>query len=93
MNKLCNIDDRACKYLNNAIELGRSFAQPKYRGTNALDYLWQGMRAYASHNPQIKYMLEEGGVQFMAFGIDSAFNDCIDGYIFVDLQKLKPAKR
>ena len=55
MNKLCNIDDRADKDLNDAIELGRSFVQPKYRGTRALEYLWHAIGAYANHNHQIKY--------------------------------------
>ncbi len=44
------------KYLPNSIELGRSFVQPKYWGTRALDYLWYGIGAYLKHNPQIKYM-------------------------------------
>ena len=44
------------KYLSNSIELGRSFVQPKYWGSRALDYLWQGIGAYLSNNPQIKYM-------------------------------------
>jgi len=44
------------KYLDISIELGRSFVQPKYWGTRALDYLWYGIGAYLKHNPQIKYM-------------------------------------
>lgn len=44
------------KYLNNSIELGRSFVQPKYWGSRALDYLWQGIGAYLKNNPEIKYM-------------------------------------
>ena len=44
------------KYLDNSIELGRSFVQPKYWGTRALDYLWYGIGAYLKHNPQVKYM-------------------------------------
>jgi putative hemolysin len=44
------------KYLDSSIELGRSFVQPKYWGTRALDYLWYGIGAYLKHNPQIKYM-------------------------------------
>ena len=44
------------KYLNNSIELGRSFVQPKYWGSRALDYLWQGIGAYLYQNPHIKYM-------------------------------------
>ncbi|WP_457745317.1 lysophospholipid acyltransferase family protein [Sulfurimonas sp.] len=44
------------KYLDDSIELGRSFVQPKYWGSRALDYLWQGIGAYLKNNPQIKYM-------------------------------------
>jgi len=43
-------------YLNDSIELGRSFVQPKYWGSRALDYLWYGIGAYLKANPQIKYM-------------------------------------
>ena len=43
-------------YLSNAIELGRSFVQPRYWGTRALDYLWQGIGAYLSVHPNIRYM-------------------------------------
>ena len=43
-------------YLKNSIELGRSFVQPKYWGTRALDYLWYGIGAYLNKNPEIKYM-------------------------------------
>jgi len=43
-------------YLTQSIELGRSFVQPKYWGTRALDYLWFGIGAYLKHNPDIKYM-------------------------------------
>lgn len=43
-------------YLHNAIELGRSFVQPRYWGTRALDYLWQGIGAYLFKNPHIRYM-------------------------------------
>lgn len=43
-------------YLKNSIELGRSFVQPKYWGTRALDYLWYGIGAYLASNPHIKHM-------------------------------------
>lgn len=39
-----------------SIELGRSFVQPKYWGKRGLDYLWMGIGAYLSANPQIKYL-------------------------------------
>ena len=44
------------------IELGRSFVQPKYQGTNnprlglfSLDNLWDGLGALAGDHPEIKY--------------------------------------
>lgn len=43
-------------YLKDSIELGRSFVQPKYWGTRALDYLWYGIGAYLKAHPHIKYM-------------------------------------
>jgi putative hemolysin len=43
-------------YLKESIELGRSFVQPKYWGTRALDYLWYGIGAYLKAHPHIKYM-------------------------------------
>lgn len=179
MSDLCDMSDQFDTILEDAIELGRSFVQPKYWGSRALDYLWQGIGAYLSHNPQIKYMMgpvsisgsfpkhaqealvyfynlyfgsdttsvrakspfrlsdfvtddferlfsgndynedfrrlkdylksfdvsvptlykqyselcEEGGVQFLDFGIDTDFNNCIDGYILVDIRKIKESKK
>jgi len=43
-------------YAENAIELGRSFVQPKYWNTRSLDYLWHGIGAYLKHHPHIQYM-------------------------------------
>ena len=48
--------DAFLPYLDKSIELGRSFVQPKYWGSRALDYLWQGIGAYLKNNPQIEYM-------------------------------------
>lgn len=179
MSDLCDMNEQFDTILEDAIELGRSFVQPKYWGSRALDYLWQGIGAYLSHNPQVKYMMgpvsisgsfpknaqealvyfytlyfgskhtmvkakspyhlteyvqnefqslfcgdnyiedfkrlkdylkafdvtvptlykqyselcEEEGVEFMDFGIDSEFNNCIDGYILVDINKIKESKR
>ncbi len=41
---------------------------------------------------QYTELCEPGGVQFMDFGSDPAFNDCVDGLILVDLTKLKPTR-
>ena len=167
------------KYFESGLELGRSFVQPKYWNSRALDYLWQGIGAYLRTNPDIRYMFgpvsisrayddeavsllvyfymyyfgakiqsvrhkesyflsqektqtyellfsgddyeadllvlknelqvrgfaiptlykqysdlcEEGGVAFMDFGMDRAFDNCVDGFIVVDIQKLKVNKR
>jgi hypothetical protein len=40
--------------LQQALELGRSFVQPRYWGSRALDYLWQGIGAYLRHHPHIR---------------------------------------
>ena len=53
---LFEYNDALLPYLENAIELGRSFVQPKYWGSRALDYLWQGIGAYLKNNPHIEYM-------------------------------------
>ncbi|MBN2817130.1 MAG: lysophospholipid acyltransferase family protein [Campylobacterales bacterium] len=57
---LFSYEDAFDKYLQSSIELGRSFVQPKYWGSRALDYLWQGIGAYLKNNPQIEYLY--GGV-------------------------------
>lgn len=44
-------------YLEQAMELGRSFVNPNYWGKASLDYLWQGIGAYLRHNPDIRYLI------------------------------------
>jgi len=178
-NSLFNFSDEFEPYLTNSIELGRSFVQPKYWGSRALDYLWQGIGAYLYKNPHIRYMFgpvslssstpkgaqnliiyhyskyysansnllkptnpfvltkseksemdyiftkedekenflllkeqlecynttvpilykqytelcEEGGISFMGYNIDEDFNNCLDTFILVDIQKIKEKKR
>lgn len=41
---------------------------------------------------QYTELCEPGGVQFIDFGTDPAFNHCIDGLVLVDLTRLKPAR-
>jgi hypothetical protein len=36
---------------------------------------------------------EPGGVRFAAFNIDPDFGDCVDGFLVVDMNQLKPRKR
>jgi putative hemolysin len=167
------------EYFTKGLELGRSFIQPKYQNSRALDYLWQGIGAYLRENSDVRYMFgpvsisksynfeatammiyfymnyfgseilhvkhkerfiipsqlenefetifelnnykkdlitlrdklqlqglaiptlykqysdlcEDGGVMFSDFGIDKDFEDCVDGFIIVDITKLKAHKR
>ncbi|MFT7879303.1 MAG: lysophospholipid acyltransferase family protein [Sulfurimonas sp.] len=165
--------------LASGIELGRSFVQPKYWNSRALDYLWQGLGAFVKSRPDIRYLFgavsmsdsfnekakalmiyfyshyfasneklvthknpyylssemktycesifagddyradqrvlkeelgymgymipvlykqyaevcDEGGVKFLDFGYDKDFNNCIDGFIVVDLDRMKEGKK
>jgi putative hemolysin len=44
------------KYLPQSLELGRSFVQPNYWNSQALDYLWHGIGAYMAARPQYNYL-------------------------------------
>ncbi len=176
---LFRYSEKALPMLEKGLELGRSFVQIKYWKSNALDYLWQGIGAYVSQNPEVKFLFgpvsisnnyteeakdllvyfykkwfpgdrslaphispyiisskrekelkqvfdgedmkqdlrklkeslrvlgftipilykqyselcEEGGVQFIDFGVDKDFADCIDGLIVVNMDYLKENKR
>lgn len=165
-------------FLENGLELGRSFVQPRYWGNRSLDYLWFGIGAFLRENPGYRYLFgpvsisaamppaarellvyfyrlyfgasgpipcsrnpfsysqplatlaeqfagndyradfrrlknllanlgtavpplykqyaelcEPGGVLFVDFNIDPAFNNCIDGLVIVDTHRLKAKKR
>ena len=42
--------------IRQGIELGRSFVQPRYWNSRALDYLWQGIGAYLRRRTSIRYL-------------------------------------
>lgn len=42
---------------------------------------------------QYTELCEPGGARFLAFGVDPAFSDSVDGLIEVDMQRLRPKKR
>jgi hypothetical protein len=46
-----------CGFLDEAVELGRSFVQPRYWGSRSLDYLWQGIGAYLRTRAEIRYLI------------------------------------
>ena len=173
---LFHYDTAMTHILDQGIELGRSFIQPRYWGKRSLDYLWQGIGAFLAQNPQYRYLFgpvsisaslpapardllvafyklhfsprwplarsrqpyangsldiasqftgqdyqqdltilksmldnlgcgiptlykqyselcEPGGVQFLDFGIDPDFGNCVDGLVLVDVHKMKQNKR
>jgi hypothetical protein len=55
-NELFELSEKFQTLLPEAIELGRSFVQPKYWGKRSLDYLWYGIGAYLKQNPSIRYL-------------------------------------
>ncbi len=38
-------------------------------------------------------LCEQDGVKFLDFGVDRDFEDCIDGFIVIDVDKIKPEKK
>lgn len=44
-------------YLEQSVELGRSFVNPDYWGKASLDYLWQGLGSYLARYPEIRYVI------------------------------------
>ncbi|MFT7049168.1 MAG: putative hemolysin [Halioglobus sp.] len=46
--------------IQQGLELGRSFVQPKYQDRKSLDYLWCGIGAFIQRFPQYRYLF--GGV-------------------------------
>lgn len=55
-HSLFGFDRGHCPYLEQGLELGRSFVQQKYWGKRSLDYLWYGIGAYLRRNPQYRYL-------------------------------------
>jgi len=43
--------------LQQGLELGRSFVQPRYWGRRSLDYLWYGIGAFLRKHPEYRYLL------------------------------------
>lgn len=173
---LFHYDTAMSNILEQGIELGRSFIQPRYWGKRSLEYLWQGIGAYLAKHPEYRYLFgpvsmsgslpstardlmvafyklhfsprwpmarsrnpysshaleianqfsgndyfqdltilksmldnlgcgiptlykqyselcEQGGVQFLDFGVDPEFGNCVDGLVLVDVTKIKQNKR
>ncbi|WP_413701569.1 GNAT family N-acyltransferase [Psychromonas sp. KJ10-10] len=54
---LFNYQTGAHHYLQQGLELGRSFVRPDYWGTRSLNYLWYGIGAYLKRFPEVRYLL------------------------------------
>lgn len=53
---LFEFDDTMKPYLDQGLELGRSWVQPKYQTRHSLDYLWYGIGAYVRKYPRFRYL-------------------------------------
>lgn len=66
-------------------------------GDTAFRVLKQNLDALGATVPmlykQYTDLCEPGGARFLAFGVDPAFSDSIDGLIEVDLRRIRPKKR
>jgi len=55
-NSLFHYSHDMLPYLQQGLELGRSFVQPKYWGKRSLDYLWYGLGAFIQKHPHFRYL-------------------------------------
>lgn len=55
-NTLFEFDESMRPLLDQSLELGRSFVQPKYQNRSSLDYLWCGIGAFVSKYPGYRYL-------------------------------------
>ncbi|MDD5405615.1 MAG: lysophospholipid acyltransferase family protein [Sulfurovaceae bacterium] len=51
----CHFDQQFERYVDQSMEVGRSFVQPKYWGSAALNNLWKGIATYLEYHPEIRY--------------------------------------
>jgi len=56
-NSLYDFSEGFAPYLQQGLELGRSFVNPDYWGKASLDYLWQGIGAYLRSHSNIRYLI------------------------------------
>ncbi|MBV1916136.1 MAG: lysophospholipid acyltransferase family protein [Pseudomonadales bacterium] len=92
INTLFELNPGFQTYVENGIELGRSFVQPQYWGKRSLDYLWYGIGAYLNRYPDIAYMF--GPVSISNEYPDKAKQQLVQFYsgYFPDDEKLAVAR-
>ena len=74
---LFDLEPQLLTKLPQALELGRSFVQPRYWNSRSLEYLWFGIGAYLRHHPQIRYLF--GPVSISAT-LPAAARELLVGY-------------
>ncbi len=72
----------------------------QFNGNNAVDdfvklksFMKEQGYAIPTLFKQYTELCDEQGTQFLSYNIDPDFADCIDGFVFIDIEKMKPAKR
>jgi putative hemolysin len=55
-HSLFRFGDNARVMLQQGLELGRSFVQPRYQDRKSLDYLWWGIGAFIQRYPKYRYL-------------------------------------
>ena len=76
-------------------DVGLSFSGDDYQHEFSL--LKEKMKQEGTSIPtlykQYSELCEPGGTQFCSFNVDKDFSDCIDGFVLVDMDLMKPQKR
>ncbi|MBN7797973.1 lysophospholipid acyltransferase family protein [Parahaliea mediterranea] len=57
-------------YLEQGLELGRSFVQPRYQTRHSLDYLWYGIGAFVRRHPRFRYLFGPASISRL-YGVDA----------------------
>ena len=53
---LFEFSEQTQQFLQQGLELGRSWIQPRYQTRHSLDYLWYGIGAYVKRHPHVLYL-------------------------------------
>ncbi|MCA8838217.1 MAG: lysophospholipid acyltransferase family protein [Gammaproteobacteria bacterium] len=64
ISSLFRFQPDAWQHLSNSVEFGRSFVQPRFWGSRALEYLWAGIALYLGRLEKVGYLV--GSVSFSA---------------------------
>lgn len=83
-SSLFKFDERTCYFLDNGLELGRSFVQQRYWGRRSLDYLWYGIGAFLAKNPHYRYLFGPVSISSAIPRLARELLICFYGLYFTD---------